>query len=614
MTTFFEKHPAIKRIVSAVCAYLAVLSLSKIFSLNSDISNYFTGMYWGYNVGSVVVFLGNAYILCRMLTNKDKRMKMSSAIVGVFLSVSCVYGAYAHYVNDIFISSGETLLQMLLIIGISFLTIPLSVELFMLFDRGTQWFSKKKNAEDMSVPAKKPGIYFLCVWAIIFSSYIPLFLANWPGNFVFDAKYQLKDVILYTHSTHHPLLHTLLMGWAYNLGVKMGNASVGFQFYTLLQMLVLSASFAYSLLYLYKKKVYRGIRIAALLWFALFPMNPLFAISATKDVLCAAFFLFSVVFYVRLFYDREKFKWYSYVGLVMSNVLLSLLRNNALYAVILFTVISLFFNKGVKERLRIIGLVVVIYILSSLCNEALIRSVDATEPDTYRETLSVPLQCLARVSAYRGNELSEESYNEICQYIRGFDIPSYNPYLSDAIKNTANETLLRTNTLNFFKLWIKVGLQFPDEYFESFVTNTLGYWFPLNQGTYVTMDVSLYHTLIGVGEELEKKELFPVIGKIYNPLFYEDNYPFVPVLGYLFRTTLYVWFYVYGFLWFMYRKDKKGLLLITLPLVYFLTCLAGPAVAIRYLYSIIVCVPIFIYMLMNSEGKTDEKEIKVEGK
>ena len=614
MTTFFEKHPAIKRIVSAVCAYLAVLSLSKIFSLNSDISNYFTGMYWGYNVGSVVVFLGNAYILCRMLTNKDKRMKMSSAIVGVFLSVSCVYGAYAHYVNDIFISSGETLLQMLLIIGISFLAMPLSAELFMLFDRGTQWFSKKKNAEDMSVPAKKPGIYFLCVWAIIFSSYIPLFLANWPGNFVFDAKYQLKDVILYTHSTHHPLLHTLLMGWAYNLGVKMGNASVGFQFYTLLQMLVLSASFAYSLPYLYKKKVYRGIRIAALLWFALFPMNPLFAISATKDVLCAAFFLFSVVFYVRLFYDREKFKWYSYVGLVMSNVLLSLLRNNALYAVILFTVISLFFNKGVKERLRIIGLVVVIYILSSLCNEALIRSVDATEPDTYRETLSVPLQCLARVAAYRGNELSEESYNEICQYIRGFDIPSYNPYLSDAIKNTANETLLRTNTLNFFKLWIKVGLQFPDEYFESFVTNTLGYWFPLNQGTYVTMDVSLYHTLIGVGEELEKKELFPVIGKIYNPLFYEDNYPFVPVLGYLFRTTLYVWFYVYGFLWFMYRKDKKGLLLITLPLVYFLTCLAGPAVAIRYLYSIIVCVPIFIYMLMNSEGKTDEKEIKVEGK
>ena len=57
MTTFFEKHPAIKRIVSAVCAYLAVLSLSKIFSLNSDISNYFTGMYWGYNIGSVAVFL-----------------------------------------------------------------------------------------------------------------------------------------------------------------------------------------------------------------------------------------------------------------------------------------------------------------------------------------------------------------------------------------------------------------------------------------------------------------------------------------------------------------------------------------------------------------------------
>lgn len=614
MTSFFEKYSTFKRIVSAICAYLAVLSISKIFSLNSDVSNYFTGKYWGYNIGSVAVFLGCAYILSRLLTNEDKRLKKVSVITGILLSASCVYGAYAHYTNDIFVSTGVAVLQIFLIVGISFLTVPLSAEIFLIFEKLTQWFSKKKNIGDMSVPAKNPGIYFLSVWAIIFASYIPLFLANWPGNFVFDARYQLKDVILYTHSTHHPLLHTLLMGWAYNLGVKMGSASAGFQLYTLIQMLVLSASFAYCLLYLYKKKVYRGIRIGALLWFALFPMNPLFAISATKDVLCAAFFLFSVVFYVRLFYDRESFKWYSYVGLVTSNVLLSLLRNNALYAVILFVVISLFFNKGVKEKLKVIFLIVVIYVLSNLSNEALIRSVDATEPDTYRETLSVPLQCLARVAAYRGDELSEEYYNEICQYIRDIDIPSYNPYLSDPIKNTANETLLKTNTLNFVKLWFKVGLQFPDEYFESFVTNTLGYWFPLNQGTYVTMDVRLYHTLIGVGEELEKKELFPIIGKIYNPLFYEDNYSFVPVLGYLFRTTLYVWFYVFGFFKLLYSRDKKGLLLTTLPIVYCLTCLAGPAVAIRYLYSIIVCVPIFIYMLMNSNRKTDDKAIEVEGK
>lgn len=604
MTRFFEKHLVMKRIVSAICAYLAVLSISKIFSLNSDISNYFTGMYWGYNIGSVAVFLGGGYCLNRFLGNENTRLKIISAVSGLLLSASCVYGAYAHYVNDIFISSSEAVLQLFLIAGIGFLTIPLSAELFLLFEKGANWFSIKKSKEDMNVPAKKPGLYFLCAWAIIFASYIPLFLANWPGNFIYDAKYQIRDVVLYTHSTHHPLLHTLFMGWAYNLGIKMGNVSAGFQFYTLIQMLVLAASFAYCLLYMYKKKVYRGIRIAVFLWFAFFPMNPLFAITATKDVLFTAFFLFSIIFYVRMFYDREQFKWYTYVGMIISNILLSVLRNNALYAIILFLVIGLFISKGWKEKIKILLLIVIIYVVSGLCNEALIRSVDATEPDTYRETLGVPLQCLARVAAYKGNELDEIDYNEICHYIRGIDLPNYNPYISDPIKNTANEAALRDNTGEFFKLWAKIGLKYPDEYFESIVTNTLGYWYPFNAGGYVTMDVALYHTLVEVGPEITKENYFPLAGKLYNDLFYLGNYKYTPVLGYMFRMPIYVWFYLYACFNLLYKKDKKGLLLISLPLIYFLTCLAGPTVAIRYIYNMIVSVPIFIYILINSENKT----------
>lgn len=612
MTDFFEKHFVVKRILSGICAYLAVLSIAEIFSLSSDISNYFTGMYWGYNIGPVATFLGGTYIFNRFLINKDVRLKVVSIVSGLLLSASCVYGAYAHYMNDIFISSKEAGLQIVLIIGIGFLTIPLSAEIFMLFEKCVDWFSKKKSEVDISVPAKKPGLYFLVVWAIIFVSYLPLFLANWPGNFIYDAKYQIRDVLLYTHSTHHPILHTLFMGWAYNLGIKMGNVSAGFQLYTLIQMLVLAASFAYCLLYLYKKKVHRGIRIAILLWFALFPMNPLFAITATKDVLCAAFFLFSIIFYVRMLYDKERFKWYSYVGLIVSNVLLALLRNNALYAIILFAVIGLFMSKGWKERIKLVLLIVIIYVVSALCNEALIRSVDATEPDTYRETLSVPLQCLARVASYRGNELDEVYYNEICQYIRGMDLANYSPYLSDPIKNMANEANLRSNTLNFFKLWIKVGLEYPDEYFESIVTNTLGYWYPLNVGGYVTTDIPLYHTLIEVGPEIVKENYFPLASKFYDEMFYLGNYKYTPILGYLFRLPVYVWFYVFGFFSLLYKKDRKGLLLISLPLVYCLTCLAGPGVAIRYLYSIIVCVPIFIYILINSQKISGENVIETE--
>ena len=71
-----------------------------------------------------------------------------------------------------------------------------------------------------------------------------------------------------------------------------------------------------------------------LLWFAWFPMHAVFAVSCTKDVLFAAFFLYFTVFLVRLVFDGEAFAWYSYGGMVASGVLSVLMRNNALYAIL----------------------------------------------------------------------------------------------------------------------------------------------------------------------------------------------------------------------------------------------------------------------------------------
>ncbi len=143
MKTFLEKHSGIKKLICAICGYLAVLSVSKIFALKSDISNYFTGLYWGYNVGAIFVFIFGAYFLYRFLENEDKRLKKLSVVAGVLLSASCVYGAYAHYLNDIFISVKDVIFQLLFIVGISFITVPLSAEIFQLTNRASTWMLPK---------------------------------------------------------------------------------------------------------------------------------------------------------------------------------------------------------------------------------------------------------------------------------------------------------------------------------------------------------------------------------------------------------------------------------------------------------------------------------------
>lgn len=596
INSLFNKNQWLIKTLICVCAYFCVLSFSKIISLNGDSIVFWGGDYFGYNIISVILFIVTVWLLWRFVLQRDSRRKAYSCAGGLLLAVAITYGAYAHYTNDIFTSMGDTFLQIGMILSIASLTVPLVAEMF-------SWLNRIPGIDKIEVSRKHPIACFFIAWVSIFCCYIPLFLAWWPGNFVFDAKYQMQNVIEGWYNTHHPLIHTLMMGKAYELGQAVGNVSWGYQFYTLAQMLILTSSFAYTLQYMYKKNVKTVWLIFTWCFFAIFPMHSVFSISATKDVLCAAFFLYFMVFLVRYVFDKESFKPISYIGMIVTGGLLALFRNNALYAVLITGIILIISIKGFMEKGKILLIFVGVYLFATLVNNGLISYTNATSGDTYRETLCVPLQCLARVASYRGDELEDAVYSEICQYMREEDIVSYNPYLADTVKNNANEELLKSNTVNFIKLWLKVGLKFPDEYLESMITNTLGYWYPLNQGMYVSTDISLYHTLIGMGDEIEKVNYCDWAYNIYAPLFWEGKYHNTPILGYLFRNAPYVWLIIFFVLWSLYKKRKERFLVGILPLIYLATCFCGPMAALRYIYSIVVCVPLIVYMIVVRNGE-----------
>lgn len=608
MQILIAGRPWLKRVLIALLSYLSVLSFARVISLNGEGAVYFGGVYFGYNLTAVLLFGITAWLLHRFFQLEDRRLRRISAIGGILLGLAITYGGYAHYANNIFSSVSESILQLFLALGISACTTPVCAELFLLPERIRKWYEAGQRQpwpdnRFYAFMSARPWCYFLLMWGIHMLSYIPIFLNQWPGNFVFDAQYQLSEVCNDSYSTHHPLLHTLLMGTMYKLGLKMGNVSAGYQFYTLIQMLVLTSAFAYLLLYLYRKAVPRCIRIGVLLWFALFPMHSAFAISATKDVLFAAFFLYFALFLFRLLHERESFARCSFAGMIVSGVLMSLLRNNAVYALCAAGLILLLYLKPLRARLQFLVSLAAILLLTSLCSRGLIAYTEARSPDTNREMMCVPLQCLARVASYRGAELDPALYEEICMYIQEEDIPSYNPYLADAVKKMANESLLRDNKLNFLKLWLKVGLQFPDEYLESLITNTMGYWYPLNQGKYVSADIAVYHTLIGVEQEIIKHDYFPPADGYYNWLFFYENYHELPVIGYLFRNAPYVWLLVLALLWSIYKKRYGLLMWGMLPLMYLGTCFLGPMAALRYIYCLIVCMPLLLYGVIKPDAE-----------
>lgn len=560
---------------------------------------------WERNIESIFVFLACVLLLNRMLQRADKKLHLASACMGSLMGIGILYGAYTHFVNDIF-HSISPIRRFLVILGLLFLTVPLSEEIFVLFDR-----LKEKGIcykQEKNIPLGKFGKFVFSnplrftfiVWMFIFACYIPFFLNCWPGNFVYDAPFQLKQAILNAYNTHHPLIHTLLMFWAYDLGRKMGYASMGFQFYSLLQMFLLSGSFAYCCHYLQKRKLPYSLIIGAILFFALFPMNVLYSFTATKDILFSAFFLVMMIFWIRLLHDDETFRWYSYLAMYLVGILCLLFRYNAAYALCAGGLcILLFYKIGRKKKITVLLLIAGIILGANLVNFCLIKATNAETTDRFSETLCLPLQCLARVADYRPDELDKNLYDEIVMYIPEDNIHSYNPYLADMVKTNINEDLLKSNLINFLKLWLKVGLKFPDEYIECIVTNTMGYWYPLGQGAYVVGHFEFYHKLMWVPEEIIKENHCPIVAP-YTNLFWSGEYRETPIIGYLFRLDFWTWFLIYYVVWALLRREQNIFFVSTIPFMYLLTCFLGPTAVLRYIYCLVVTIPLLLGMVLDT--------------
>lgn len=377
-------------------------------------------------------------------------------------------------------------------------------------------------------------------------------------------------------------------------------------------MLILCAAFSYTLVYLYRHGVPKAIRVAAWCFYALFPINSLFSITATKDVLFAAFFLSFWVVLLGIF--EKGFSRQNVIWLVILGVLMLLFRKNAVYALIAALPFLILAIKGKKRKSILLGLLILTIFLSGSIDKGMIKALHAYDNGSTREAMSVPLQQLARVASYRRGDLSDDLYQEITLYIEENKLAEYNPYLSDPVKNTANENLLKHNTINFFKLWAKVGLQFPGEYLEAFLTETLEYWY-LGDTAYATGDqIALYHTLIGTGEEIIKYDFCEPVSAIYNFLFYLGNYRQLPILGYLFRCGIYFWLLLVTILYTIYRQEYRKLLYLVLPIAYFASCFMGPMVALRYIYCIVISLPLVISICHTQttpapESQTPERNL-----
>jgi len=502
------------------------------------------------------------------------------------------------------------ILLMSMALGIAFTSVPNLW--FMLMDR----IKSKRNTEIKSYDKKSCVKFFWISFGVIFVSWIPAFLAYYPAIMSYDFHRQMVEAYGGYMNTHHPLIHTGLLRLFYLLGVEIGSYEIAMSLFSILQMLVLAACFAYSCVMLSRLTGKKWPCWLSTAVFALLPIHPVLALSMTKDIFFTAFFLLMVTLMLEYrMSGTKKMRIFLFIAMLVTGILMLMFRNNAAYAFVIFSIFYIIFSQ--KQRLPLLILCILV-LVGGHSGKAILQDVTGASSGSKIEMVSVMLQQMNRTGHNHMGYHTQEQYDILSYYIPEECWPKYNPVIADGVKHNVglHDFDNWTNDIpQTIKDWITIGLAYPNDYLDAFLHLTLGYWFiddmthaevlgygvDSNLGLLYTFNASTSQYFDGI----ESHSYLPGVLLWYSKVVNANEYQYWPVLSLLFKPSFYVWTMVLCIMSVFYLKEKNKMVLMLFPFIYFLTLLLGPVVNFRYIYPIVAVIPLFLAWVFSPKDWTN---------
>jgi hypothetical protein len=438
------------------------------------------------------------------------------------------------------------------------------------------------------------GILLFIIWLLAF-------LAVYPGLFSYDIAGQLPQALYdeVPYNTHHALLHTLLCGKIIAFGYgKTGNIYVGISMYSVFQMIFCVIFFTYFLRHIYIHTGLKALTVAAFLYYAFSPLMVMYALSTTKDVICCTLLMYAVTELYELIktLEKNKFNAVKWAVLFAALVLMCSFRKNGVPALIIFTFFIMFMLKGKQKQ--IIKLILPLMI-SAIVGYFVVNSILAfclkADKGTMIEALSVPIQQIARVVSERGMEAFEDSDREEIEKLADEEIwDTYNPFISDNVKNTVEEEYFDVNKIKFLKIWFKYLIKYPDIYINSFLDNTYQAWYPFTIVTDKPYTAESFYYDMEMKLDLERKSFIPWLLNFYERFTAEFPVRKIPVVRMLFSTGFMLWTALTVFVYGLWSRRYEIVFPLLLVLSFCITSILGPVMLVRYFLVLFYGFPVFI--------------------
>ena len=596
----YEKHREWKRrLLAALLSFAGVCALSRMLKTGGDAIAFTNSIF------SVLTFLALYLLMEKVLKASfvgKRRRWILPGLFGTAFSFCMITGVQLDTRESVPFT--DPLMWLAILAGAVVMT--LSVRYFWDLIDGKQReraVSRQREGEATDQGEKRWNTFsgWFLPSALIFVMYLPVFLAVYPGFFVYDAQDELMQVVTRSFSTHHPLVHVLMLGGIIQAVYKLtGSYNAGIACYTVFQMLVMAGIFGWCIRKLEKWGVGKGYRILTTLYFGLCPVLVMFSLCSAKDGLFAGMLLIMTILLTELFKAPEEF-WKQKGKLLLllaASLGMMLLRHNGFYAFAVFSVLTvIYLKKDRKKAALYFGGILATYLVVSAGLTGILRA-DASEN---QEMLTVPISQMARVYQNRKEELPPEEKELLYQYLPQEALEHYTPKVSDGVKVHFNNQAYEADRGSFLKLWLKWGTENPFTYLNAWFMTSYGFWYPdtvidVYRGntvfTYTYEDSSYF------GYEVEqpgtRQSKLPWLSEIYRRMSLEIFQQRIPVVSMLFSPGFLFWMSAFILCFWGYHGRWKKVMALMPVMLCWLTVLLGPTYLTRYVVYLWAVLPVIL--------------------
>lgn len=441
-------------------------------------------------------------------------------------------------------------------------------------------------------------IIILICWLPYIISFYPAILSPDPSYqimqfFHIDNKYSTYSILLDPSviiTNHHPVIHTLLLGNMVKIGTLLGSVNIGLFLYSIIQILILSSTLSYTIVFLKNIKIPTKYLLLCLIIYALTPVFPFYSMSAVKDVIFGSLIILYIIS-IYQFMNKKEITFKDMLKELLLMILIILFRNNGFHVILLSFPFLLFY----KNKKQILMIFLLMLTFNITYNKVILPYFKIT-PSSIREVLSIPFQQTARYVNEYDSELSEKDKKIIDQVLEYDTLATrYNPELADPVKNKFNRYYKLEDLKEYFKVWKKGLFKHPITYIEATVHNTYGYFYPFKTNWY------FYH-------KYDTRIVKKGFDYHYNSLSSERSFltiiatifPYIPVIGLLINIGFNSWILLFMVCYLIYQKKYKSLVVLLPSFVVLLVCVASPAnTYFRYALPNIFAMPLLFGIFLK---------------